>query len=267
MSRKPVTHPNLIAGELRVGHAAPDYGVYSTGLVKKFELGTRYRIGDRVFHYGRTGVASVVARGAKNEGVYRSVGGGVVTITTADQAWIDLLLDDTEGAAAWFGAKNNMVGGMLVIHAEGSNQKFRMIVGHKKGADAATIKVYLDGPLASVVAATSLVECAQNPYAQLDNTNNPYSSVMGVPVITHAIHAYGWFQSWGPAWVVPSLPCADQTNWRDVVFAGNGSVMSVDDAVSAEASDGYQRAGFVIDMTWIGGASDNPPFIMLQICP
>lgn len=263
-TRKPLNHPNLIKGELRVGHAAADYGVYSTGLVKKFELGTRYRIGDRVFHYGRTGVATNVARGAKNEGVYRSVGGGVVTATTAAQTYIDLLLDATEGGATWFGTKNNMVGGMVIIHAAGANQKFRMITGHQKGASAATIKVYLDGPLCSVVAATSLVECAQNPYAQLNNSNNEYSSVMGVPVITHAIYAYGWFQSWGPAWVVPSLPVADTANWRQVVFVGNGSIKGFDDAVG---ETGHQHAGFVIDMTWIAGGADNPPFIFLQICP
>lgn len=264
MSRKPVNHPNLIRGELRVGHAAPDYGVYSTGLVKKFELGTRYRIGDRVFHYGRTETAANVALGAKNEGIYRRVGGGVVTITTADQTWIDLLLDATEGGATWFGTKNNMVGGMLVIHAAGANQKFRMIVGHEKGASAATIKVYLDGPLGSVVAATSLVDVAQNPYAQLHQDNNPYSSVMGVSVITHVIYAYGWFQSWGPCWVVPSLPVADTADWRTVVFTSDGSVKGFDDAVG---ETGHQVAGFVIDMTWIGGGADNPPFIFLQVCP
>ncbi len=264
MSSKLVNHPNLLTGKLRVGDVAADYGVYSTGLVKKFEVGTRYRLGDRVFHYGRTETAANVGLGAKNEGIHLRVTGGVKTVTTAEQDWIDILLEAATYAAGWFGKKNQMVGGMVVIHAAGSNQKFRMITGHEKGTSAVTIKVYLDGPLGSAVAATSLTDIAQNPYAQLHSDNNPYSSVMGVSVITHVIYAYGWFQSWGPCWVVPALPVADTVNWRTVVFNSDGSIKGFDDAV-AEA--GHQVAGFVIDMTWIGSGADNPPFIFLQISP
>lgn len=266
MSRKPVNHPNLITGELRVGHAAADYGVYSTGLIKKFELGTRYRLGDRVFHYGKAGAAINVAVGAKNTGGFINVTGGVVTKRVAGDMWIDLKLGATEGGATWFGTKNNMVGGLVVFHAAGANQHFRMITGHEKGANLATIKTYLDGPISSAIAATTMTEIAQNPYGQLSQAANEYNSVMGVPVVTHAINAYGWFQSWGPCWIVPSLPVADTKHWRTVVFVGDGSIKSVNDAAAeGGTSYSYQHAGFVIDQTSL--AADNPPFIFLQICP
>ncbi len=260
---QPVNHPNLLAGQLKIVGADPTQaGVYSTGLVRKHMIGTRHRIGDRVFHYGHAvGSAVKAGFGAQNDGIYRNIGGGVVSARSIGDMWVDILLDSTEYSATWFGTKNNMVGGMIVMAGQ-TIPSFRMITGHEKGGTAATIKVYLDGPLVQATDAAAMIEIAQNPYNQLRNDGGTQHSVMGVAPMTGVDGSFGWFQSWGPCWCNPDLPVADTQYWRTVVFVEGGGIRSYDDA---SAEDGNQVAGFVIDQT--SALADNPPFIFLQICP
>ncbi len=262
---QPRNFPNALAGKLRIDATdTTQFGVYSTGTVKKHIYGTRYRIGDSVYKYGRGGAALATGFGAKNFGAYNNITGGVVSTRAIGDTQIDILLDATTGAAGWFGTKNNMVGGFASMPT-GSPTMFRKITGHEKGADTATIKVYLDGPLTRATVATQMVEVGQNPYYDLRQTNNLYTSVMGLPTTAILSGSSGWMQTWGPCWCVPALPVADTSHWREVSFGGDGSILSTNDAIAAHASDSYQVAGFVIDNTSPG--SDNPPFIFLQISP
>lgn len=257
-------HPNSLAGQLHISALdTTRFGVYSTGTVKKFMYGTRYRIGDRVFKYGKAGKANIPKYGAFNMGLYSGVTGGNVTARAIGDIWVDILLDATTGGTTWFGTKNEMVGGFY-CQPDVTNSQFRIIIGHEKGADGATIKVFLDGPITRTMIATSFTEIAQNPYAQLETqpAGGTFQSVMGVPTTAQALADYGWFQTWGPCWLNPNAPVADTANWRMVVFDGAGSVRGYDDAVG---ETGHQIAGFVIDNTTPG--SDDPPYIMLQISP
>ncbi len=259
---QPTNFPRAIGGQLHI--SATDttrFGVYSTGTVKKFLPGTRYRIGDRVFHYGHTATAVKAGFGGFNNGVYRNIGGGVVSARKIGDTWVDILLDATEGGATWFGTKNNMVGGMMVMAGQ-TIPSFRMITGHEKGASAAIIKVYLDGPLVQATDAAAMIEVAQNPYNQLVRPGGTQASVMGVALVAGADDSHGWFQSWGPCWCNPDLPVGDTQYWRTVVFVEGGGIRSYDDA---SAEDGNQVAGFIIDQT--SALADNPPFIFLQISP
>ena len=261
---QPVNHPNSLAGQLRISAADPtQFGVYSTGTVKKHPYGFRYRIGDRVFKYGKAGKANIPKYGAFNMGLYSGVTGGNVTARAIGDMWVDILLDGTTGGATWFGTKNEMVGGFY-CQPDVVNSQFRIITGHEKGASTATIKVYLDGPITRTMIATSFTEIAQNPYAQLETqpAGSGFQSVMGVPTTAQASGSYGWFQTWGPCWLNPNQPVADTINWRTVVFDGAGSIRSYQDATG---ETGFQIAGFVIDNTAPG--SDNPPYIMLQLSP
>lgn len=259
---QPTNFPNAVAGQLHIDATdTTRFGVYSTGTVKKFIFGTRYRIGDRVFKYGKANAALLAQKGAKNSGAFSGVTGGNVTARVPGDTWVDFLLDATTGGATWFGTKNNMVGGFY-SQPDSTSAQFRIITGHEKGADTATIKVYLDGPITRTMVANSFTEIAQNPYAQLTQAANTFTSVMGVPSTVIASGSFGWHQTWGPCWLNPNTPVADTANWRTVVFRTDGSIQGFDDA-TAEA--GHQVAGFVIDNTSPG--SDNPPFIFLQISP
>ncbi len=259
---QPRNFPNAIAGQLHIDATdTTRFGVYSTGTVKKFIYGTRYRIGDRVFKYGKAGAALIPKKGAANYGAYSGVTGGNVTARAIGDVWVDILLDGTTGGVTWFGTKNNMVGGFY-SQPDTANSQFRIITGHEKGASTATIKVYLDGPITRTMIAASFTEIAQNPYANLRQTGNEFASVMGVPTTAIASGSYSWNQTWGPCWLNPNTPVADTAKWRTVVFAGDGSIQGFDDAIG---ETGHQVAGFVIDNTSPG--SDNPPFIFLQISP
>lgn len=259
---QPRNFPNTIAGQLKIDATdTTQFGVYSTGTLKKHLYGTRYRIGDRVFKYGKATGALVPKQGGKNSGAYSGITGGNVTARAIGDVWVDILLDSTTGGSTWFGTKNNMVGGFW-SQPDTSNAQFRVITGHEKGSNGAIIKLYLDGPITRTMIATSFMELAQNPYAQLVQDGNTFSSVMGVPTTAIASGSYGWFQTWGPAWMNPNTAVADTANWRTVVFHNSGSVQGYDDATG---ETGHQIAGFVIDNTSPG--SDNPPFIFLQISP
>lgn len=253
-------HPLALKGQLRISALdTTQFGYVSTGTVKKHPFGTRYRIGDRVFKYGKGTAALKGGYGAFNQGAYSGITGGNVTARAIGDMWLDILLDGTTGGATWFGTKNNMVGGIW-CQPDATNPQFRMITGHEKGADAATIKIWLDAPITRTMIATSFMEIAQNPYAQLQHISGGWASAMGVPTTVIASGSYGWLQSWGPCWVTPSLPVADTVKWRTVVFVGDGSIRSFEDATG---EDGHQVAGFVIDKT----SGDNPPFVFLQISP
>lgn len=251
-------HPLELKGQLKITVGdTTTYGVYSTGTVKKHPYGTRYRIFDRIFKYGKANSALLAQKGAFNEGVYRGVSGGNVTARAIGDTWLDILLDANTGAASWFGTKNEMVGGFW-SQPDSTAAQFRYIMGHEKGANAATIKVYLDGPITRTMIATSFMEIAQNPYAVLGQNATQWASVMGVPTTVIVSGSYGWFQTQGPCWLNPNTPVADTVNWRTVVFRQDGSIQSFSDA---SAEEGHQVAGFVIDKT----SGDNPPFIFLQI--
>ncbi len=257
---QPRNFPNAIAGQLHIDATdTTRFGVYSTGTVRKFISGTRYRIGDRVYKYGLTAGAIKSGFGAFNNGVFDGVTGGNVTARAIGDVWLDILLDSTTGGTTWFGTKNNMVGGMW-SQPDSTLAQFRLITGHEKGANGGTIKVYLDGPLTRTLVAASFMEIAQNPYNQLVRPGGTMASVMGVPTTNVASGSFGWNQTWGPCWMNPDLPVADTANWRTVVFVQGGGIRGFDDATG---ENGHQVAGFVIDKT----SGDNPPFIFLQISP
>lgn len=257
---QPRNFPNAIAGQLHIDATdTTRFGVYSTGTAKKYLSGTRYRIGDRVFKYGKASGAMVPKQGAQNNGVFNSVSGGNVTARAIGDVWVDFTLDATTGGATWFGTKNNMVGGMY-SQPDTSNAQFRMITGHEKGANGSIIKVYLDGPITRTMIATSFTEILQNPYNQLSQGGSAFASFMGVPTTAQASGAFGWYQTWGPAWMNPNTQVSGTADFRTVVFHQSGSVEGYDTAVG---ETGHQVAGFIIDLS----TGDNPPFIFLQISP
>ncbi len=253
-------HPLELKGQLKIETGdTTQYGVYSTGTERKQLYGTRYRIFDRIFKYGKATAALLPKKGAHNVGAYSGITGGNVTARAIGDLWVDILLDGTTGGSTWFGTKNNMVGGFW-SQPDTENAQFRYIMGHEKGASGSIVKLYLDGPITRTMIATSFMEIAQNPYANLQNAGLDYTSVMGVPTTAIASGSYGWFQTQGPCYLNPNIPVADTAKWRTVVFLNDGSIQSFEDATG---ETGHQVAGFVIDNTSPG--SDNPPFIFLQI--
>jgi hypothetical protein len=256
---KTVKFPNKVTGKLRIGNTAADYGVYGTGTVQKFELGTRYREGDQVWRYGKAGSALNPQRGAfdyttffaENTVVAAKVGDMFVVITT----------DATSGHVTnGFGVEDNMVGGYF-SQPDSTSKTFRRITGHAKGASGATIKVYLDGPLTKAMVTNSFSEWCPNPYSSLRQAGGTNRAVMGVPTTVIASDSFGWFQTWGPCWVAQNA-AGDFGSANDQMarFHEGGNIEDADTHSNA------QIAGFIMG-TRSSGNWANPPFVFLQITP
>jgi len=265
MSNNPkiVTFPNKVTGKLRIGNTTADYGVYGTGTVQKFELGTRYRQDDRVFRYGRAGSAVNPMQGAFDWGTF--FGENTVEAVVAGQMYVKITTDATSGSVTnGFGVKNNMVGGYF-SQPDGTNKTVRRVTGHIAGPSGATIKVYLDGPCHKALVTNSFAEWCPNPYRDLRATGavagGINKAVMGVPTVVIASGSFGWFQTWGPTWMSPNAGGDFGAVDEQVAHFHDGGNIE-DAAVNASA----QVAGFIMGARTIGNWS-NPPFIYLTISP
>ncbi len=256
---KPVKFPNKVTGRLRIGNTAADYGVYGTGTVQKFELGTRYRQDDQVFRYGKAGGALNPQRGAFDRNAWFA--SNTVLAAVAGQDYVVITTGATSGSlTAGFGLKNLMVGGYYV-QPDGTNKTFRRITGHVAAPTGTTVKVYLDTPLHKAMVTNSYSEWLPNPYSILVQPGGTNACVMGIPTVVIASGSFGWFQTWGPCWVSPNA-AADFGGASDqqAVFHEGGNITDHDANVSA------QSAGFIMGERVLGNWK-NPPFIFLTITP
>jgi len=173
-------------------------------------------------------------------------------------------------------AKDELLGGTLIIHVAGGLEQQRVISGNTvKSGD--NITIYLRDPLTADVALGTYVEVYPNPYSNVycfylggGHPAGAFSSVAGMPnVITAAANRYLWIQTWGPIWINPygdvgSNPAADN---REVVFDHEGAVAYRFAAKGyvADTTDQHQRAGFIMNRQT--DTISGPPMIMLQISP
>lgn len=259
---KPVKFPNKVTGKLRIGNTAADYGVYGTGTVQKFELGTRYHPGDdpRTWHYGRAGSSLNPQRGAFDYGTFFAE--STVAAAVVGQMYVVITTDSTSGSVTnGFGVVNNMVNGYF-SQPDATHKQFRRIVGHAAGPSGSTIKVYLDGPLTRALpAGGAFTEWMPNPYRDLRQAGGTTRCVMGVPTVVIASGSFGWFQTWGPNYVAQNA-AGDFGSANDQMarFHEGGNLEDADTHSNA------QLAGFIMG-TRSTGSWANPPFVFLTISP
>ena len=264
---KSVNHPNKVTGRLRIdpnGLDTTQFGVYSTGTVQEYELGTRYRQDDRVFRYGRAGSALDPKLGAFEYGTY--FGENTVAAAVVGQNYVVITTDATSGSVTnGFGVKNNMVGGYF-SQPDGTHKQWRRITGHVAAPTGTTVKVYLDGPItAALPAGGAFSEWCPNPYRDLRANGGIAGginkAVMGIPTVVIALGSYGWFQTWGPCWVAPDgiLDFGAGGN-QMAVFTVGGNITNHSNATN------NQTAGFVFTARTFGNWA-NPPFLYLTISP
>ena len=260
---KPVTFPNIVTGTLRIdpdGTDTTEFGVYSTGTVQQYELGTRYRQDDRVFRYGKAGSALNGQRGAFDFTTF--FGENTVAAASIGDTSVQITTDATSGDTTnGFGVENNMVGGYF-SQPDATARQFRRITGHKVGASGATIDVFLDGPLTrDLPAAGAFTEWMPNPYGNLRQPGGTTRAVMGVPTTTIASGSFGWFQTWGPAWMAQNAGADFGGSYDTVAHFHEGGNLE-----DADTHANGQVAGFIIG-TRSSGSFANPPFVYLTISP
>lgn len=261
---KPVTFPSKVTGKLRIGNTAADYGVYSTGTVQKFELGTRYQEGDNVYRYAKAGAALNPKFGAFNYNQFFAENTSAAAVI--GQMYVVITTDATSGhVTTGFGTKNNMVGGYF-SQPDTAHAQFRRIVGHDAGPSGTVLKVYLDGPITRTMVTNSFSEWFMSPYADVRNNAGNMGSVVGLPTVIIASGSYGWLKTWGPHWVNSGIVgLGSGSNDRMVVFDGAGAIRQTSDFTWGE-TDAHQIAGFLLERTQSGNWT-NPPLTFLQINP
>jgi len=250
--------PNLITGKLKTSHF---YAAHDT---QEHEIGARYRMDDRVFHYAKAGATLVPNLGCQ---VYNTQSVAYATIAAAASIGDTFVVIDvaaTDGAAGdGVIAKDELFGGYIIIFP-GSNRAInRRIIGNTAvDTDEMTVELDAGIPIA-LDADTDYGECMASPYSDVRSTNSATKSIIGVPVVAATVGKYLWIQTWGPCWISPQAAVSVGNTNRQVVFRHDGSLDEHDysDAYTTKA----QHAGFVLANA--AGATQGAAFIMLQICP
>ena len=250
--------PNLQTGKL---NTTDFYAMHTTAIN---EIGTRYRMDDRVFHYAKAGATLVPNLGCQ---IYNTQ--SVAYATIAEDAIIGatkLVIDvaATDGAAGdGVIAKDELFGGYIVIFPHSDNSINRRIIGNT-AVDTDEMTVELDAGIPVALDTNNdHAECMASPYSDVRSTNSATKSIIGVPVVAATIGKYLWIQTWGPCWISPQAAVSVGNTNRQVVFRYDGSLDEHDysDAYTTKA----QHAGFVLANA--AGATQGAAFIMLQICP
>ena len=236
--------------------------LWETKTTAQYSIGTRLVTEDgRVFRYALSSGAVKPAIGAKCSGTIAD--DGIAANCVLARAVGDVKIDF---ASRTF-AKNELMGGYLIVHGGSNTQQNRMILSNTVAANA-TVELTLAEPFNVAVDAAQYCEVCPNPYRFIMSASGAmanYSSCLGVPMVKIAASgSYFWLQTWGPLWTSPGpYGMGGDANERAVIFNPDGSLRPR----CEHCSDGkdYQLAGFIIQTDSNG--NDGPPFIMLQISP
>lgn len=272
--RKPVNFPNLVVGELR--HENNILGVHEVSTTQRFELGTRYRIGDKIYRYGLSVGVCRAGRGVQhNLAVAGGESGPDWVLLSGSHSIGDMSVTIAAGTHVAY-TKNQLAGGQILISdaeidANDNNPQNRTIAGNEASASGAILKVYLDTPLSRAVTILTRVFLMPNFYANLvcgDNTpantgREGWQSHAGVPAAyVSASGKYFWVQTWGPIWIAMQGTTGKTQYGREVVFRHDGTLdLHDDDDTHAKYA---QHAGYILDKT---GTEVGATFIMLQVNP
>jgi len=259
---------DIIYGGLLPGR--PEQGLYEVSDTQNYLIGSR-RVspGGQVYRYAKaTNIITSCKFGVK---FWALSSDGIESTLVQKQ-----VKGDTSIFIAGDFAKDELLGGTLIIHVADGLEQQRVISGNTIASDG-NITIYLRDPLTADVALGTYVEVYPNPYSSVHcfylgggHPAGAFSSVAGMPnVITAAANRYLWIQTWGPIWINPygdvgSNPANDN---REVVFDHEGAVAYrfAAKGYGAGVTDEYQCAGFIINRQT--DTVSGPPLIMLQISP
>jgi hypothetical protein len=244
--------------------------LYKQSSTQLFRFGKRIMTFDgRVFRYGGSKTALLAGFGAANYfTVSKHVAYAVIpTAIAVGQDWADVTVAASNGYGSGGYAKDELVGGYIVVGHGASKVQNRVIIANQyMSSSGGTMRVWVDGAFETAQTVSSDgAELYPNPYKYLGKGALEYNAFMGVPAINVTSGYYAFMQTWGPCWVVPGGGDAspgDSVNDRTAYFVGDGSVNF---GTSLTVETGYQLAGFCIDTTASGTSA--MPLIMLQITP
>ena len=248
---------------------------YEVSAIQNYILGSRRTSPDgRVYRYAKaTNIISSTNFGLK---FWAELGDGIgytAPLQIQDIGDLSIKVDSGKGAAGI--AKDELVGGYVIIHTHGeSYDQFRGILSNTLADANGYVTITLDAPLTIAVELAFGVEVYPNPYASVQvrqaahgGGGDRYSSVAGMADIKTIVeNQYIWIQTWGPRWINPQGDVGNVVtiDRRGLVFDYEGSITQVDVNVATTAK--MQYAGFIINRESVANGT-GPPLVMLQISP
>lgn len=237
--------------------------IYSTSTVKDpdWTIGDHVVLPDgREFVYGKSSAACGAGQGCE----FTATGYTAITAFAVAGAIGDKSVTVPAATHAAL-TEDELRGGYIIIYAATDDYcQFRGIIGNDAAVADALFKVYLDGPLAyAVTASTSSCETFQNPYAALRKATEYSYAKAGVPATyVSSASMYFWVQKDGPCRVAPTTSNVGENGGLGCFWRHNGALEGAEVAlaVTVPAADTSQYAGHVIE----GSQAGNGPLFMLQ---
>jgi len=181
------------------GPIKPSQGIHEISSTAKAPLGTRVRVGDRVFHYAYAGGVDLAA------GVLLQPATAAVAEEGKSPS-AAVTIYSTEFTLATTAAQTNAEEGYVFTHEEAGEGYAYRIKRATVNADTATsTDLVLYDPLNVALTTSSELAIMNNMYYDLDihtTTEEKYS--VGVAPTAVTLNNYFWCQTWGPAAVLMS---------------------------------------------------------------
>lgn len=247
--------------------------VYERSLTKKFEIGARWQMGERVFRYAKSkadltdlNYAVINSHIIPDDGYEGAIVG---TSVVGDKT---ITIADTGAAAAR--PVNYYQGAYIQIYRKagaGSATNFdqqRRVIASTIG-NGTSIKLTLDYPLTCDVQATvDVYPCQYSEINKAASVSSGEETFVGYASAFLQTDEYGWVQTWGPVnghynQHFPGDSSGDLTSDRDCYFNAAGEIITLQQMGSFVGAS-YQRAGYVIPCT---KGNYGSVFINLQLSP
>lgn len=256
-----------IVGERMPGVGPQEIGVLST--VKRYRIGARMQVGDKVYHYGLSaGVCldntlAFMMNGQDSPmtaiGAGGAVGAGATRVT---------IVLGGGGGPLQNGAYplNYLEGGSVIFFAAGGlcTRGIKSSTLVAAGGGACTIVVDRPIPFALIAADTTEVTASRYaqvvPWGGVAAPGSAFGTAIGLASLPSAALDYLWYQTWGPIWIATDIALGIAAQNRIGYVAPDGSIHRL-----ATAGAEWQKAGTLI-CTAIGGAQ-GAPFMNLEIDP
>jgi len=181
------------------GPIRPSQGIYEISSTAKAPLGTRVRVGDRVFHYAYAGGVNLAA-GVVLQPATAAVAEEGVSPSAA------VTINSTEFTLVTAAAQDNSEEGYIFIHeAAGAGYSYRIKKATANTTLSTSTDLVLYDPLHVALTGSSELAIMNNMYYDLDihtTTEEKYS--VGVAPTAVTLNNYFWCQTWGPAAVLMS---------------------------------------------------------------
>jgi hypothetical protein len=176
--------------------------IYEADTTQQHPLGTRGRIGNKVFYYASSSGAAItkgqVCRIAAGTAGHESIS---AASAAAGATTVSAVLTATSISANYYAD-----GYFLVIDDTGVGQE-RRVVSHASFSSDATATFVLDEPLETALSAGADVTLRRNEYKNIVVTpGNAICNVVGVPQFEVGAGStneqFFWVQTWGPAMAI-----------------------------------------------------------------